>query len=102
VTTEVLHAPERHRFEVHVDGALAGFAAYVERGDAFVFTHTEIADEYEGRGLGSVLARDALDTVRAANGRVVPLCPFIAGWIERHPDYADLVDADLTDELRRR
>jgi len=60
-----------------------------------VFTHTEIDPEFEGKGLGSQLARGALDAVRAEGSRVVPLCPFMAGYIERHPDYQALVDAEL-------
>ena len=57
-----------------------------------IFTHTEVEDRFEGQGVGSALARFALDDVRAAGTRkVLPLCPFIKGWIEKHPDYADLV-----------
>jgi predicted GNAT family acetyltransferase len=57
-----------------------------------IFTHTQVEDAYEGHGVGSALARFALDDVRASGTRkVLPLCPFIKGWIEKHPDYADLV-----------
>ena len=80
-----------HRYEARIDGGLAGFAAY-ELGDRrIVFTHTEVFSEFEGRGVGSALARSALDDVRARGGlRVVPRCPFIRGWIDAHPDYGDL------------
>ena len=84
--------PEEHRFEAYVDGALAGFAAYRFRGDHIVFTHTEVDDAYEGQGIGGVLARAALDQVRAAGEHdVVAMCPFIAAWIARHPAYQDLL-----------
>jgi predicted GNAT family acetyltransferase len=84
--------PEEHRFEAYVDGALAGFAAYRFRGDHIVFTHTEVDDAYEGQGVGGVLARAALDQVRAAGEHdVVAMCPFIAAWIARHPAYQDLL-----------
>jgi predicted GNAT family acetyltransferase len=84
--------PAQHRFEAHVDGALAGFAAYRFRGNHIVFTHTEVDPAYEGQGVGGVLARGALDQVRAAGEHdVVALCPFISAWIERHPDYQDLL-----------
>src|SRR5512134_330069 len=89
--TEVRDAPGRSRYEVTVDGVPAGFAAYRDQGDTRVFTHTEVLDDYEGRGVGSELAAAALDDVRAAGRSVVPRCPFIRGWIDRHPDYADLV-----------
>lgn len=95
----VFHAPDQGRFEVRVDGEVAGFAEYVLRDGRYVFTHTEIDPAHEGEGLGSTLARGALDQVRAEGAPVVPLCPFIAAWIERHPDYDDLVDHE---ELRRR
>lgn len=93
---EVRHEPEQHRYAAYLDGALGGFAAYVLREDParIVFTHTEVDPAFEGRGVGSAIARGALDDVRATGERsVVPQCPFIAGWIEKHPDYADLVVA---------
>ncbi|WP_205472166.1 GNAT family N-acetyltransferase [Nocardioides sp. SYSU D00038] len=84
--------PGESRFEAFVDGEPAGFAAYQKDGERIVFTHTEVDDAFEGHGVGSVLARTALDAVRAeGTHRVVPSCPFIARWIERHEDYRDLV-----------
>jgi uncharacterized protein len=88
----VQDAPERTRYEITVDGALAGFAVYEDRADGVrVFTHTEVSDAYEGRGIGSALARGALDDVRTSGRRLVPRCPFIAAFIRRHPDYGDVV-----------
>lgn len=83
---------ERDRYEAYVDGELAGYAEY-RLGDGLIeFTHTVVDDDLEGQGVGSTLARDALDDVRAAGTRKVkPTCEFIAGWIEEHPDYQDLV-----------
>ena len=83
--------PEVERYEVWVDGRRAGLAAYRIDGEVIVFTHTEVDDAYEGQGLGGRLARYALDDARARGLDVLPLCPFIRGWIKRHPDYADLV-----------
>ena len=57
-----------------------------------MFTHTEIDPDAEGSGLGGTLVRGALDDVRQKGGRVVPRCSFVRGWIERHPEYGDLVD----------
>jgi predicted GNAT family acetyltransferase len=84
---------EQHRYEARVAGELAGFAAYRVQGDRVVFTHTEVDDAYEGQGVGSALARAALDAVRASGRSAVPQCPFIRSWIDKHPDYADLVAA---------
>jgi predicted GNAT family acetyltransferase len=55
-----------------------------------VFVHTEVEDKFEGHGVGGALARGALDDVRARGFKVTPLCPFIAGWMKKHPEYEDL------------
>jgi predicted GNAT family acetyltransferase len=84
--------PEASRYEARIDGDLAGYAEYLLRDGQIVFTHTEVADAFEGRGVGSVLVRAALDDVRETGGRsVVPRCPFVRSWIEKHPDYEPLV-----------
>ena len=67
----------------------------VSHGGRLVFTHTEIGQAFGGRGLGGVLAAGALDAVRAEGARAVPLCPFVAAYIDKHPAYADLVDHEL-------
>lgn len=90
-TVEVADVPERSRFEILVDGAVAGFAIYRLAPGRITFVHTEIDDAYAGQGLGGKLARAALDTARARGLAVRPDCPFIKGWIAKHPDYADLV-----------
>jgi predicted GNAT family acetyltransferase len=83
--------PEHGRFEARVDGAVAGIATYRRSGDVTTFLHTEVDPASEGRGIGSALARGALDAVRAGGGRVRPICPFIRSWIHRHPEYRDLL-----------
>ena len=78
------------RYELDVEGHTA--VAYYERaGDVITFTHTEVPQELSGRGIGSRLARGALENVRAAGLKVVAKCPFMAGYIGKHPEYADLV-----------
>ncbi|HEV7725816.1 MAG TPA: GNAT family N-acetyltransferase [Modestobacter sp.] len=89
----VTDAPESSRYEIRDGDRLLGLAAYRRRGDQVVFTHTEVEDSQEHSGLGSRLVRGALDDVRRSGGTVVPLCSFVKGWIERHPEYRDLVDA---------
>ena len=88
---EVQDEPERSRFAARVDGRLAGLAAYELADGVVTFTHTVVGDDFEGQGVGSALARTALDAARGRGLAVVPRCSFIAGWIEQHPDYADLV-----------
>jgi predicted GNAT family acetyltransferase len=84
--------PERRRFEARVDGELAASAFYRLEGDRVIFTHTETADAYAGHGVGTALARAALDSVRARGLKAVPLCPFVAAFIRQHDEYQDLVD----------
>lgn len=96
MSIEVTDQPEQSRYEIRVDGELAGFAEYTLHGDHVTFTHTEVDDAYEGQGLGSKLARAALDGARNAGLAVHPACPFIARYIKRHPhDYRDLVPEQL-------
>jgi hypothetical protein len=91
---KVVDNPEASRFELVVDGEVAGFAEYRRTKSSVAFTHTVIEPAYEGRGLGSVLARNALDATREAGFAVLPFCPFIRGYIQRHPAYLDLVPVD--------
>ena len=83
------------RYEALDDGKVIGFARYVRRGGRTIFVHTEVEDDHEGEGIGSALAAAALDAERAAERPVVPLCPFVRAYIERHTEYADLVDYTL-------
>ncbi|MFJ8580707.1 GNAT family N-acetyltransferase [Micromonospora sp. NPDC093277] len=86
--------PAERRFEILVDDALAGFTAYQPRGEVLVFTHTEVDQRYRGMGVGEALVRSALDQLRERGDRLVPKCPFVAAFIERHPEYANLVVAE--------
>lgn len=88
------------RYEVHVDGRLAGFAQYQLRGERITISHAEIDREYEGQGVGSQLARSALDDIRARGLELNPRCPFIAAYVRRHPDpYLDIVVEALRDRV---
>ena len=87
----VRDVPEADRFEIRDGERVLGIAAYQRRGDTVVFTHTEVDPDAGQSGLGSTLVRGALDDVRTRGGAVVPRCSFVRGWIERHPEYADLV-----------
>ncbi|WP_029135774.1 GNAT family N-acetyltransferase [Nakamurella lactea] len=89
---EVTDNSELHRFEARLDGALAGFAVYRREPGRIVFVHTEVDPAFEGRGIGGALARQALDGLRDdGTVQVVAECPFIAAWIQRHPDYQELL-----------
>jgi predicted GNAT family acetyltransferase len=86
--------PEKSRFEAFLDGQRMGQANYRLTNTTITFTHTEVDDEAEGKGVGSTLAQAVLDSARERGLRVVPQCQFIAHYISRHPDYLDLVDED--------
>jgi predicted GNAT family acetyltransferase len=83
--------PERERFEICLDGELAGFTQYRLRPGLIAFVHTEIDDRFEGQGLGGRLIAFALDDVRGRDLAVLPFCPFVSAYIQRHPEYVELV-----------
>jgi predicted GNAT family acetyltransferase len=89
MTTEVTR--RESDYEITVDGRHAGLSEFFDKDGSVVFTHTEIDPAFGGQGLGGQLARAALDDVQSRGLSVVPRCPFIKGWIDKHPDYRDLV-----------
>jgi predicted GNAT family acetyltransferase/glutaredoxin len=94
---EVVHVPEASRYELRLGGHLIGFAAYRRRDGRIAFTHTEVEESREGQGFGSQLAAEALAEAARQGLEIVPLCPFIAHYIERHPEYEQLVASGYRD-----
>ena len=92
MSSSVTDNAAKHQFELEADGHIA-LSAYSLAPGVITFTHTEVPKELGGRGVGSQLARGALDLVRARGLRVVAQCPFIAGYIAKHPEYQDLLKA---------
>jgi uncharacterized protein len=88
---EVRDNADERRYEISSDGELAGWLSYGSRPGLIALVHTETLPAFEGKGLGSKLVRGALEDARARGMEVLPFCPFVNGWIERHPEYADLV-----------
>ena len=83
---------DESRYEIRLGDELVGHAEYTLNDGLITFTHTEIDPAFEGRGVGSQLVRQVLDDVRATGERrVLPVCPFVKRWIQRHPDYQDLL-----------
>ena len=87
---EVIDNPAAGRFEIRVGDEVA-FLMYTRRGTAIAYTHTEVPPPLEGHGIAAKLAVHALDYARANGLEVVPLCPYVAEYIERHPGYRDLL-----------
>ena len=75
------------RYEIHVDGRLAGSIRYTRDGDVVTLVHTEVDPAFEGHGVGSALVQGAVDDARARGLTVRPLCPFGRAWLRRHPEY---------------
>jgi predicted GNAT family acetyltransferase len=91
VANRVVDNPAALRYELWTDEVLAGWIQYTRAGDVVTLVHTDIDPAFEGRGLGSVLVAGTLDDVRSRGKRIRPLCPFVAAYLRRHPEYADLV-----------
>ncbi len=89
-TPEIVNNKARSRYELVVEEKTA-FAEYTHLSHALMLTHTEVPEELEGQGVGSALARGVLDDLRAQGLEVVVMCPFIAAFIRRHPEYLDAV-----------
>jgi len=87
----VVDNPLANRYELHVAGELAAFTNYRLAPGRIVFSHTETLDAFKGRGVATHLARAVLDAARARGLRVVARCPFVANYIDEHPEYQDLV-----------
>jgi len=90
----VVDNPDKHRFEAQVAGAVAGFSNYERRGPKIDLTHIEVEGDFEGQGIGSILARRSLDAARDDGLSVLPHCPFVKRYIERHPEYLGLVEVE--------
>lgn len=98
---EVTNNEGEGRFEARVDGHLA-VSEYRREGNTIVFTHTEVPKALSGQGVGNRLVGEALDYSRAAGLVVVPVCPFVRAYIQRHKEYQDLLDPEQRAELMSR
>ncbi|MFD7441648.1 GNAT family N-acetyltransferase [Streptomyces sp. NPDC059909] len=90
----------KHRYEILVDGKRAGLTAYRDRGTQRVFYHTAVDDAFAGQGLASHLVHQALTDVRDSGKRIVPACPYVAKYLEKHDEFADITDPVTPDVLR--
>lgn len=92
MSTEVRNDTTQHQYSLVEDDTVIGFAAYEIDDDEIRFVHTEVDPEHRGGGHASMLVQAALDDVRSnSSRRVVPQCSYVQAWVERHPDYQELV-----------
>jgi uncharacterized protein len=87
----VVDNPAERRFEARVEERVVGYAEYRPAGNRLILTHTVVDPSMEGRGIGSRLAAGALDAIRSRGMRATVHCPFITGWLRRHPEYKDIL-----------
>jgi predicted GNAT family acetyltransferase len=97
--TEVRDNLERARYELVVDGSVVAFVQYNMRGGRLILVHTEVDPARSGHGLASQLVKGALDDIRARALCIVPICPFVERFIQRNPQYDDLVDHEMFDAI---
>jgi predicted GNAT family acetyltransferase len=83
---------DRGRYIVTKDGRFAGYSEYELAPGRITFTHTVVKPEFEGQGIGSRLARHAVDDALSRDLRITPVCPFIRAWLDRHDQYDSNVD----------
>ena len=87
-----VHNAAANRFEIHVDGYV-GVIDYRRDGNQLILPHVGVPPTLEGRGIAGILTRDTLDWARESGMTVVPVCPYVVAWVQRHPEYADLIAA---------
>jgi len=85
--------PGKSRYEISVDGEIAGFIDYKSSHNDIAFLHTETDDRFRGKGVASRLVQASLDSVRERGLELLPYCPFVRSWLREHPDYLELVPA---------
>ena len=97
MSIEITHEPQgdRGRYHLFVDGTEAGELDYRMDGEVQVFVHTGVRDEFEGQGLAGKLAKHVLDDARANGVQIGATCPYVRGYLERHPEEQDLLAAPL-------
>ena len=93
---------EASRYIAMIDDEMVGLVDYHFRGELQFFDHTEVIGSHEGAGIGTKLVIRALEDVRARGGKMVPACPFFDLYVQRHPEYQDLVDEDVMGRIRAR
>ncbi len=89
---DVIDNRDAKRFEAHVNGKLAGVTEYIPLPGKIIATHTEVSPGFEGQGVASRLVSKTLDVLRSEGRLIQPLCPYVAAYLRRHPEYDDVVD----------
>lgn len=91
MSIEVIHHPELQRYLAVEDGVQVGLADYRRSEEAIDIVHTEVDPAHGGKGIGGQLVQGMLDQIREEGGSIIPSCPFVASWVDKHPEYEDLL-----------
>jgi hypothetical protein len=91
MSRQVRRDEQQSRYEMVVDDQVAGFADYVDQADVRMFPHTVTSPQFRGQGVAGEVVKVALDDARSEGKKVVPACSYVADYIDRHPEYADLL-----------
>jgi predicted GNAT family acetyltransferase len=89
---QVTVSPQHQKYTIEVDGKTVGFAEFADRGDQRVFYHTEIDPDFGGRGLATILVKEALAAARDDGKRIVPVCSMVGTVLKKHPEFDDITD----------
>ncbi len=100
MSTSVTRQSEPDRYEIAVDGKVAGFTQFTDRGDRRIFPHTEIGEEFGGQGLAGVLVEQALTATREDGKTIVAVCPYVKKWLGKHDEFADIVSTPTPEDLQ--
>ena len=101
-STVVRNDLDNDRYVIELDGVLAAYTVDHIRGGRHFFVHTETISGFEGRGVARTLVKAALDDVREKGQKIVPLCPYVAGFLKKNPEYNDIVDHQMWDRIEGR
>ncbi len=99
MSTSVSRQREPDRFEIAAEGSVAGFAQFLDRGERRIFFHTEVGEEFGGRGLAGIVVEEAVSATREEGLTVVPVCPYVARWLTKHPEHEDITSQPTPDDL---
>lgn len=99
MSTSVTRQSDPDRFEISSDGAVAGFAQFLDREGRRVFFHTEIGEEFGGQGLAGIVVSEAIDATREEGLTVVAVCPYVKKWLTKHPEHDDITAPVTPDDL---
>jgi hypothetical protein len=96
-SAETTVTQEADRFTISVEGRPVGFTEFADHDGQRVFPHTEVDDEFEGRGLATIMVAEALQATKDDGLRIVPVCKLVAAYVEKHSEFSDVVDPPTPD-----